>query len=48
MTKFKDIRAAAEARNGGAAALKKKLPRPKSNQALRATGDDRYLSSMSL
>ena len=48
MTKFRDIQAAAEARNGGAAALKKKLPRPKSNQALRAIGDDRYLSSMSL
>lgn len=35
-------------RNGGAAALKKKLPQAKSNRALKAVSDDRYLSQMSL
>ncbi len=48
MTAYKDIQAAAEARNGGAAGLKKKLPKAKSNRALKAIPDDRYLSSMSL
>ena len=48
MTTFKDIQAAAVARNGGSAALEKKLPRAKSDRALRAVGDDRYLSAMSL
>ncbi len=35
-------------RNGGAAALKKKLPQAKTNRALTAVRDDRYLSQMSL
>jgi 3-methyladenine DNA glycosylase Tag len=48
MTTFKDIQAAAIERNGGAAALKKKLPAAKSARALKAISDDRYLSSMSL
>jgi len=45
---FNDIQAAAAARNGGLAALKKKLPKAKSDRALRAVGDDRYLSAMCL
>ena len=48
MMNFKVIQAAAEARNGGTAALKKRLPKLKSSQALKAIRDDRYLSSMSL
>ncbi len=48
MTAFKKIQAAAELRNGGAAALKKKLPTAKSARALKAISDDRYLSFMSL
>ena len=48
MTDFKDIQAAAAARNGGTAGLKKKLPTAKSDKALRAVSDDRYLSLMSL
>ena len=48
MAKFRDIQAAAVARNGGAAALAKKLPTAKPDRALRAVGDDRYLSTMSL
>lgn len=48
MVMFKDIQAAAVARNGGPAALKKKLPKAKSSRALRAVSDDRYLSAMSL
>ncbi len=48
MTGFETILARAEARAGGAAALAARLPRPKSARALRAVGDDRYLSLMSL
>jgi 3-methyladenine DNA glycosylase Tag len=48
MTAFKEIQRAAEVRNGGAAALKKKLPTAKSTRALKAVGDDRYLSAMCL
>ena len=48
MTAFKDIHAAAAARNGGAAGLKKILPKAKSSSALKSLGDDRYLSAMSL
>ncbi|MDP6691745.1 MAG: DNA-3-methyladenine glycosylase I, partial [Alphaproteobacteria bacterium] len=48
MTSFAEIQAAAMERNGGAAALKKKLPQAKSNRALKAIPDDRYLSQMSL
>jgi len=46
MTTFKDIQAAAATRNGGLAALKKKLPTAKSGPALKAVSDDRYLSAM--
>jgi 3-methyladenine DNA glycosylase Tag len=45
---FATIRQAAEARTGGAAALKKMLPKAKSAKALKAVADDRYLSLMSL
>ena len=48
MTSFKEIQAAAEIRNGGAAALKKKLPKARSDSALKGISDDRYLSFMSL
>ncbi len=48
MTSFKDIQAAAIERNGGMAALRKKLPAAKSARALKAVSDDRYLSQMSL
>jgi 3-methyladenine DNA glycosylase Tag len=48
MTSFQDIRESAEARAGGADALAKRLPLPKSPAELRAVGDDRYLSMMSL
>ncbi len=48
MTGFDAILAQAQARAGGAAALKARLPRHKSAEALRALGDDRYLSLMSL
>jgi 3-methyladenine DNA glycosylase Tag len=48
MTDFTDIQAAAERLAGGPAELKKCLPKPKSAKALKALGDDRYLSQMSL
>ncbi len=48
MTAFATILAAAEARAGGARALEDRLPVPKSAEELRAMGDDRYLSLMSL
>ncbi|MDP6566577.1 MAG: DNA-3-methyladenine glycosylase I [Alphaproteobacteria bacterium] len=48
MTTFADIQAAAVARNGTLADLKKKLPKAKSAKALKAISDDRYLSAMSL
>jgi 3-methyladenine DNA glycosylase Tag len=48
MTKFAEIRKVAEARAGGAAALKKLLPETKSAKALKAVPDDRYLSQMML
>jgi 3-methyladenine DNA glycosylase Tag len=48
MTTFKDIHAAAAARPWGAAALGHKQPKAKSDRALRAVRDDRYLSTMSL
>ena len=48
MVDFQPILQAAEARAGGAAALRARLPTPKSAAELRALGDDRYLSLMSL
>ncbi len=48
MTDFETILAAARARAGGEAALEQRLPMPKSPDELRAVGDDRYLSLMSL
>ena len=48
MTSFAEIERAAEAREGGAEALAARLPSPKSAEELRALGDDRYLSLMSL
>ena len=48
MTPFKTILAAAQKRAGGRAALEERLPQPKDAAALRAVGDDRYLSWMSL
>jgi 3-methyladenine DNA glycosylase Tag len=48
MTDFQTIREAAEARLGGAAALQQRLPVPKTGEELRALGDDRYLSLVSL
>ncbi len=48
MVEFQQILQAAEARAGGAAALQARLPTPKSAAELRALGDDRYLSLMSL
>jgi 3-methyladenine DNA glycosylase Tag len=48
LTKFAAILATAEERSGGAAALKKLLPKAKSSKALQAVADDRYLSLMSL
>ena len=48
MTKFAEILKTAEKRAGGKAALAKRLPTPKSAAELRDTGDDRYLSLMSL
>ncbi len=48
MTAFQPILEAARARAGGAAALQARLPSPKSAEELRALGDDRYLSLMSL
>jgi 3-methyladenine DNA glycosylase Tag len=48
MSNFDTILAEARARAGGAAALEQRLPEPKSPDELRALGDDRYLSLMSL
>ena len=49
MTKsFRPIEEAATQHAGGKAALEKRLPKPKSTEALRALGDDRYLSLLSL
>ena len=48
MTDFDPILAAAEERAGGAEALAARLPKPKSGAELKACGDDRYLSLMSL
>ena len=48
MVDFPPILQAAEARAGGAAALQARLPTAKSAAELRAVGDDRYLSLMSL
>ena len=48
MTEFAKILAAAEARNGGPAGLRARLPNPKANRDLEAISDDRYLSFMSL
>ncbi len=48
MIAFEPILQAAEARAGGAAALRARLPTAKSAAELRAVGDDRYLSLMSL
>ncbi|MGF1611420.1 MAG: DNA-3-methyladenine glycosylase I [Kiloniellales bacterium] len=45
---FRPIEDAAIKHAGGKAALEKRLPKPKSSEALRAVGDDRYLSMMSL
>ena len=44
MAKFKQIQARAEQRKGGAAALKKLLPKVASNKQLLSLGDDRYLA----
>lgn len=46
MKKFGQIRQRAEKRKGGAAGLKKILPKVASPKALKAIGDDRYLSMM--
>ncbi len=46
MKKFDQIRQRAEKRKGGSSALKKMLPKVASKKALRAIGDDRYLSMM--
>jgi 3-methyladenine DNA glycosylase Tag len=46
MSKFKQIQARAEQRKGGAAALKKLLPKVASNKQLLSLGDDRYLAMM--
>jgi len=48
MASFQPILEAAQARAGGAAALEARLPVPKTPAGLRALGDDRYLSLMSL
>jgi 3-methyladenine DNA glycosylase Tag len=48
MTPFAEVLKAAERQAGGAAALKQRLPTPKSAAELRKTPDDRYLSQMSL
>jgi 3-methyladenine DNA glycosylase Tag len=45
---FEAIEERARERVGGAQALTDRLPRPKSNDELRALSDDRYLSQMSL
>lgn len=46
MTKFEKIRERAEARKGGAAALKRLLPEVATRMQLLALGDDRYLAMM--
>lgn len=46
MTKFEKIRERAEARKGGAAALKRLLPKVATRKQLLALGDDRYLAMM--
>lgn len=49
MTKgFRPIEEAAVKHAGGKAALEKRLPKPRSAEALRALSDDRYFSMMSL
>ena len=48
MKPFDAIHAKAQSRAGGAKALEARLPRPKSAKALRAMGDDRLLSLMTL
>ncbi|MDP6603191.1 MAG: DNA-3-methyladenine glycosylase I [Rhodospirillales bacterium] len=48
MVPFETVFEAAATRAGGAAALEARLPAPKSAAELRAIGDDRYLSLMSL
>lgn len=48
MVGFAPILAAAEIRAGGPKALAARLPKPKTDTELRKTGDDRYLSLMSL
>ena len=48
MKKFAPVLERALARAGGAEALERMLPSAKSARALRARGDDRYLSQMSL
>ena len=48
MTNFQTILKAAQARAGGPEALENRLPVPKPADELRAVGDDRYLSLMSL
>lgn len=48
VTDFQPIFEAAQTRAGGAAALEERLPKAKSEAELRAVGDDRYLSLMSL
>jgi len=48
MASFQDIHSAAVARNGSEPALKAKLPKAKSDRALKSISDDRYLSSMCL
>jgi 3-methyladenine DNA glycosylase Tag len=45
--RFAEIHETARTRYG-AAALEERLPQPKTNEELRATADDRYLSQMSL
>lgn len=45
---FAPILARAVKRSGGVAHLEKQLPKPKSDRALKAVADDRYLSLMSL
>ena len=48
MARFKPILERARKRAGGAEALEAELPRSKTDAELRALGDDRYLSLMSL
>lgn len=46
MEKFSDIQHRAQQRKGGAATLKKLLPKVKTTKQLMALGDDRYLAMM--